>query len=185
MICNYWAPTPWSWDGAYMLWVNALQMMLIKSIPYSSMSITCIQIEPIIITEESRVPFHSGSVMVSLVAQPEAHKISVLLQADGSQWSLLTQVQHVLGFLPWGCLSGHHYLHNASILMCICITQLSRTWSTSIRMFHRPHWKPHTTDTLRSTCSAICWYIHPVSLRHTMQSRSNGWNCSTGYILIG
>ena len=37
-----------------------------------------------------------------MVAWPAAHVIWVLLQADGSQWSLVTQdVQYVPGFLPW------------------------------------------------------------------------------------
>ena len=43
-----------------------------------------------------------GGIMVYVVTSPEAHVIWVLLQADGSQWSLVTQqVQHVYGFLPW------------------------------------------------------------------------------------
>ena len=54
------------------------------------------------------------------------HVSWVLLQTDGSQWSLMTlQVQHVPGFLS-GCFSGgHHCLHNASILTCVCTTRPS------------------------------------------------------------
>ena len=71
----------------------------------------------------------------------EAHIIWFLLQADGSQWSLMTQqVQHV----PGCCLGDHCFSNNASILTCICTTRLSRTWSMGVEMFHRPLLKTAT-----------------------------------------
>ena len=49
--------------------------------------------------------------------------LRVLLQADGSQWSIVAQqVQHVPGCLPW-MLVGRpplHCSHNVSILTCVC-----------------------------------------------------------------
>ena len=97
-----------SWGGACLLWTTALwKMTLTRSMPH--VDITHIQTEPTLITEDNRVPFHSpvnsfrlGGVGVLVLVWPETHLILVVLQANGSQWPLLTQqVQYLPGFLPW------------------------------------------------------------------------------------
>ena len=57
-----------------------------------------------------------------VIACPEAHLIWVLLQADGSQWFLVTlQVQHVYGFLPW----------MRQLLLAHCVMYVRSTQSTT------------------------------------------------------
>ena len=66
-------------------------------------------------------------------------------ESSCSQWSLVTQqVHHVPGFHLWMLSCGHHCLHNALILTCICTTWPSRTWSKGVWMFHRPLLKAAT-----------------------------------------
>jgi hypothetical protein len=93
-------------------------MMLTRTTPntciYSYVHCLHIQTKPTLIAEEkSAIPLFSehfyntrvamlSSVMVLVVAWPEAHMILVLLQAGRSQWTFMTQqVQYVPEFLPW------------------------------------------------------------------------------------
>ena len=74
-----------------------------------------------------------------MIAWPVAHVIWVLLQADGSQWSWVTQQeQHVPGFLPWMC---HRCFHNASILTCVCITRPSESGLRVLGCFTHHCWR--------------------------------------------
>ena len=105
--------------------------------------------------------------------------IWVLLQADSSQWSLVTQqVQHVFGFLPWmrtpllaQCVDLVVRLYYAAVHNLVI-----RVWECS-----KEHsWKQqHPTDTLCLTCAAFCRYVHPASRRSTMLPRSNDWIATT------
>ena len=52
------APHPEAWGGAYVSWTNALRKMtLTRSTPYMWTTITRIQTEPTLITEDFRAPF--------------------------------------------------------------------------------------------------------------------------------
>ena len=95
--------------------------------------------------------------------------------------TLTHEVQHMPGFLLWLLFGRPRCSHNMSILSCVCITRPSRTWSTSVGMFHRSLLKARTHNRyVYPTCAAIRRYVHPASRRPTMRPHSNGWNCSTG-----
>ena len=84
------------------------------------------------------------SVMVEVVAWPEAHRIWVLLQADSSQWLLVAkQVQHVPRFLPW-MLLRQPLLLAQYVDLDVRLYCLSRTWSMGVGMCHRPLLKAAT-----------------------------------------
>ena len=87
-----------------MSWANALRKMtLTRSTLYTRKSITLIQTEPTLITEDNRAPLHFPveSFHYTRIAVLATHVIRVLLQADGSQWTLVTQeLQRVPIFLP-------------------------------------------------------------------------------------
>ena len=58
---------------------------------------------------------------------------------------------------------------------------IQNLWSRVLECPTDHCWKQrHTIEKLCPTCAAIRRYVHPASLRPTMQHRSNGWSCSTG-----
>ena len=109
--CNWGPPTPWSLRlGLCVMGKCTPEDDVLRFMSYTCMSITRIQQNLLSsLKKHSTIPllsklFHDTRVAVLdsiVVAWPEAHVIWVLLQADGSQSSLVTQqVQHVPGILP-------------------------------------------------------------------------------------
>ena len=88
-----------------------------------------------------------------------------MLQADCSQWFMLTQQeQHVPEFLPWMLLDRPPLLaHHVSLVL------------------QTPAESTHTTDPLCPAGAVIRQCVHQASNRPTVRFRSNGWRCSTGW----
>ena len=113
-----------------------------------------------------------------MVAWPQAHVIWVLLQADGSQWSVVTQqVQHVPRFLPWMRplpltqyidLDVHLYYMAVQILVYRCGNVPQTTAGSS------------DTPLIHCNMCRIHRYVHPASRRPTMRPRWNGLIVTTG-----
>ena len=80
----------------------------------------------------------------------------------------------------------HHCSHNASILMCVCIMQPFRTWSTGVGMSHRPLLKAatHHRYTVPNMCSnpSICPSSFPQAYNVTPFRWPNCGNLSQDHI---
>ena len=160
--CNWWPSMPWSlrWglcvmgkftpeDDAHQ--VYAVHMYIHhshKDRTYSHHWRQQIAIQ-LPVFHDTRVAVF-GSIMVKVVAWPEAHVIWVLLQAGGSQWSLWQS-----DFFPGCCLGSHRCSHSASVL-CGCPQPGLWVWECSTDHC----WKQRHTDTLCPTCAAIHSYVH-------------------------
>ena len=92
------------------------------------------------------------------------------MQADSSQWSLMTQqVQHVPGYLPWMLFGRPPLLAQCVDFACVCDMCPSGTWSTGVEIFHRPLLKvaTHYRHIMPNMCSnlSICPSSFPTSLQ--------------------
>ena len=129
-------PTPWSLTWCLCVMSEWLRKMaLIRPRPYMCTSISLIQTEPTLMTEDSRAPFLSPATLSRHQSSrawrfggesdswPETQVIWVLLQADRFQWSLMTQeLLHVPGFPSCMQLERHCCSQNVSILTCLYTT---------------------------------------------------------------